>query len=97
MYGGFCQVAKKSGRNNVVAMRRCFTVEFKMKLELKSRLRVVPHFPSGIVEWAKCKHAWKITPREKCKMQWLAFLVWGDFHVPSRFERSTIPEGKRGT
>ena len=52
MYGGFYQAAKKKGRNNVVAMRRGFTVEFKMKLELKSRLqdKVVPHFPSGIVE-----------------------------------------------
>ena len=50
MYGGFCQAAKKKGRNNVVAMRRGFTVEFKMKLELKSRLGVVFHFPSGIVE-----------------------------------------------
>ena len=25
------------------------------------------------------------------------FLAWGDFHVRSRFARSTIPEGKWGT
>ena len=27
----------------------------------------------------------------------LAFLAWGDFHTGSRFVRSTIPKGKRGT
>ena len=26
----------------------------------------------------------------------LVFLTWGDFHVPSRFARSTIPERKWG-
>ena len=31
----------------------------------------------------------KITPREES-----AFLAWGDFHVRSRFARSTIPEEK---
>ena len=25
------------------------------------------------------------------------FLAWGDFHAPSRFARSTIPEEKWGT
>ena len=34
----FLSGGKKKGHNNVVAMRRGFTVEFKMKLELKSRL-----------------------------------------------------------
>ena len=27
----------------------------------------------------------------------LPFLAWGDFHAPSRFARSTIPEEKWGT
>ena len=41
----------------------------------------------------------KITPREKflspCRVS--PFLAWGDFHVRSRFARSTIPEEKWGT
>ena len=30
-----------------------------------SRLRVVPHFSSGIVEWAKREHAWKLPHARK--------------------------------
>ena len=72
------------------------------------RLRVVPHFSSGIVERAKreraCKspHARKgdtrrgerknLSPRRV-----LPFRAWGDFHARSRFARSTIPEEKWGT
>ena len=48
-----------------------------------SRLRVVPHFSSGIVEQAK---------REKRR-----HAAWGDFHARSRFARSTNPEEKWGT
>ena len=55
------------------------------------RLRVVPHFSSGIVERAKRERAWK-SPRRVSP-----FLAWGDFHARSRFARSTIPEGKWGT
>ena len=58
---------------------------------MSARLRVVPHFSSGIVERARVK----ITPREKrLHAVCLAFLEWGDFHAHSRFARSTIPEDK---
>ena len=53
----------------------------------KCRLRVVPHFSSGIVQRAKRERAWKLSP----------FLAWGDLHPRSRFTRSTIPEEKWGT
>ena len=45
----------------------------------------------------------KITPREKRRHIFLSprrvstFLAWGDFHVRSRFPRSTVPEEKWGT
>ena len=42
--------------------------------ELKSRLRVVPHFPSGIVEWAKCKRAWKSPHVRNARCDGLPFL-----------------------
>ena len=35
--------------------------------------------------------------REKATRGVSPFLTWGDFHAPSRFTRSTIPEGKWGT
>ena len=57
------------------------------------RLRVVPHFSSGIVERAKHERAWKSPHARKgdtCH-------VWGDFHARSRFARSTIPEERWGT
>ena len=44
----------------------------------------------------------KITPREKGETRFslslprLAFLAWGNFHMRSRFARSTIPEEKWG-
>ena len=41
------------------------------------RLRVVPHFSSGIMR--KSPHASRVLP----------FLAWGDFHARSRFARST--------
>ena len=55
------------------------------------RLRVVPHFSSGIVERAKRERAWK-SPRRVSP-----FLAWGDFHARSRFARSTISEEIWGT
>ena len=57
----------------------------------RARLRVVPHFSSGIVERAKRERAWK-SPRRVSP-----FLAWGDFHARSRFPRSTLPEEKWGT
>ena len=61
------------------------------------RLRVVPHFSSGIVEREKRRHA---AGREKNDLPprrvW-PFLAWGDFHARSRFVRSTLPEEKWGT
>ena len=72
-----------------------------------ARLQVVPHFSSGIVEWAKCERAWKSshvrkgnTRQGERKMR-VSFPVpcclfshtWGDFHAHSRFPCSTIPEG----
>ena len=56
-----------------------------------SRLRVVPHFSSRIVERAKRERAWK-SPRRVSP-----FLAWGDFHARSRFAPSTILEEKWGT
>ena len=75
----------------------------KNNLSFNRRLRVVPHFSEGIVERAKRKRAWKITPREKRRHFFLSprrvspFLAWVDFHARSRFVRSTIPEEKWGT
>ena len=72
---------------------------------LESRLR----FSSGIVERAKHERAWKSpharkgdTRRGERKIflsprRVSPFLAWGDFHAPSRFARSTIPEEKWGT
>ena len=64
-----------------------------------SRLRVDPHFSSGIVERAKRDSAWKspharkgLSPRRVSP-----FLAWGDFHARSRFTRSTLREEKWGT
>ena len=54
------------------------------------RLRVVPHFSSGIVERAKRERAWKSPHARKGD-------TWGDFHARSRFERSSIPKEKWGT
>ena len=66
------------------------------------RLRVVPHFSSGIVEGAKRERAWKSPHARKGDTRRHAatrapFLAWGDFHARSRFARSTIPEEKWGT
>ena len=69
------------------------------------RLRVVPHFSSGIVERAKRERAWKSpharkgdTRRGERKMRRVSpFLARGDFHARSRFARSTIPEEIWGT
>ena len=49
------------------------------------RLRVVPHFSSGIVEGANAS-ARENHPR-----------AWGDFHARSRLARSTISKEKWGT
>ena len=56
------------------------------------RLRVVPHFSSGIVETAKREGRVKITPREKRR-----HAARGDFHARSRFAHPTIPNEKWGT
>ena len=68
-------------------------------VQLSSRLRVVPHLSSGIVERERETRARvKITPREKVTPRRVSpFLAWGDFHARSRFARSTIPEEKWGT
>ena len=65
------------------------------------RLRVVPHFSSGIVERGKHERTWKSpharkgdTRRGESVMS--PFLVWGDFYTHSRFTRSTIPEENGG-
>ena len=55
------------------------------------RLRVVPHFFSGIVERAKRERAWKSSHARKGDSR------RGDFYARSRFARSTIPEEKWGT
>ena len=60
------------------------------------RLRVVPHFSSGIVERVKRERAWK-SPHARRARRVLPFLAWGDFHARSRLAPSTIPEEKWGT
>ena len=60
------------------------------------RLRVVPHFSSGIVERVKHERAWK-SPHARRARRVLPFLAWGDFNARSRFAPSTIPEEKWGT
>ena len=60
------------------------------------RLRVVPHYSSGIVERAKRERAWK-SPHARRAIRVSPFLAWGDFHACSRFAPSTIPEEKWGT
>ena len=57
-----------------------------------SRLRVVPHFSSGIVGRGNASARENHPTREKAP-----FLAWGDFHARSRFARPTIPEEKWGT
>ena len=75
---------------------------------VETRLRVVPHFSSGIVEPAKRERAWKLPHARKGDTRWgerkmtsphrvSPFLAWGDFHAHSRLARSTIPEEKWGT
>ena len=60
-----------------------------------TRLRVVPHFSSGMVEEAKRERASKITSREKAR-RGEPFLAWGDCHARLRFARSTIPRRNGG-
>ena len=48
------------------------------------RLRVVPHFSSGIVERAKRERAWKSPYARKGDTRVTPFLAWGDFHARSR-------------
>ena len=60
------------------------------------RLRVVPHYSSGIAERAKRERAWK-SPHARRAICVSPFLAWGDFHARSRFAPSTIPEEKWGT
>ena len=62
---------------------------------LFTRLRVVPHFSSGILERAKRERAWKSPHARKA-------IRGGErdgmiFQARSRFVRSTIPEEKWGT
>ena len=67
-----------------------------MRYGFRARLRVVPHFSSGIVERTKRERAWK-SPRARKGDTRIAFFAWGDFQARSRFARSTIPEEKWGT
>ena len=60
------------------------------------RLRVVPHFSSGIVERAKRERAWK-SPHARKTRRVLLLLAWGEFHARSRFAPPSIPEEKWGT
>ena len=60
------------------------------------RLRVVPHYSSGIAERAKRERTWK-SPHARRAICVSPFLAWGDFHARSRFAPSTIPEEKWGT
>ena len=67
---------------------------------IPNRLRVVPHFSSGIIEQASARE--NHPTREKATIflsprRVSPFLAWGDFHARSRFARSTIPEEKWGT
>ena len=75
-----------------------------------SRLRVVSHLSSGIVEQANASARENHPTRENVTRDGereifhfslspsrLAFLAWGDFHARSRFACSTIPEEKWGT
>ena len=55
------------------------------------RLRVVPHFSFKNSRANDKRARVEITPREKGETR------WGEFHVRSRFARSTIPEDKWGT
>ena len=66
-----------------------YTIQYNSLLTLPwwGRLRVVPHFSSGIVERAKRERAWKSSHARKGDTP---FLAWGDFHARSRFARSTI-------
>ena len=64
-------------------------------LMFTSRLRVVSHFSSGILERAKRKRACK-SPHTRKARRGGPFLAWGDFHARSPFARSTIPEDKWG-
>ena len=68
----------------------------KISICLNSRLRVVPHFSSGIVERAKRERAWKSSHARKDDTRRVAFSRVGDFHERPRFARSTIPEEKWG-
>ena len=61
----------------------------------RARLRVFPHFSSGIVERAKRKRV-KIIPREKGDTRRVS-LSRGVIFTRLRFARSTIPEDKLGT
>ena len=63
-----------------------------------TRLRVVLHFSSGLVERTKRECAWKSPHARNFHLSppRLAFLAWGDFHMRLRFARSTIPEEKWG-
>ena len=69
-----------------------------------TRLRVVPHFSSGIVKRAKRERAWKSpharkgdTRRGERKTTRVASSRVGWFHARSRFARFTIHEEKWGT
>ena len=61
-----------------------------------TRLRVVLHFSSGLVERTKRECAWKSPHARNFHLSppRPAFLAWGDFHMRLRFARSTIPEEK---
>ena len=83
---------------NLASFPKSVTVFGARKWPIEARLRVVPHFSSGIIisRASETRAHVKITKREKGDGV-SPFLTWGDFHARSRFARSTIPEQKWGT
>ena len=83
---------------NLASFPKSVTVFGARKWPIEARLRVVPHFSSGIIisRASETRAHVKITKREKGDGV-SPFLTWGDFHARSRFARSTIPEEKWGT
>ena len=55
------------------------------------------HTPKSFGREGSKAWALSLVPHFSLSSPRLAFLMWGDFHAHSRFARSTIPEGKRGT
>ena len=82
---------RQSSMEEPIRILRSESNALVQKLGLCLRLRVVPHFSSGIVERAKRERAWKSPHARRGNTR------RGDFHARSRFARSTVPEEKWGT